>query len=77
MRNQWTAFNQLINTCIWLPGDGFGMPDETISARCWRRRDVSNAYKWINRLFWWQENHCLLAYQAEMKQRHKPAEYRA
>lgn len=30
------AIDQLANTVVWIPGDGFGYADETLSARAWR-----------------------------------------
>lgn len=71
------AFDQLINCIVWIRGDGFGYADETLSARAWRLRGQSTAYLWINRLFWWQENHCLESYDAEINRRQMPVEYRS
>lgn len=30
------AIDQALNTLAWAEGEGFGMADETISARAWR-----------------------------------------
>ena len=70
------AFDQLINTITWIKGDGFGWADETLSARAWRLRSQSNAWKRINRLFFWDKNHCEQAYQSELNRKQLPAEYR-
>lgn len=38
-----------------------GHPDETISARCYKNRYCAGweiGYRMINRLYFWQENHC-------------------
>ena len=70
------AIDQVINTLVWLKSEGFGMADETLSARAWRLRGDSNMYKFINLLFFWQSNHCRGAYNAEMERKHLPLEYR-
>jgi hypothetical protein len=69
------AIDQLLNTLIWVRGDGFGDADETISARAWRLRKNSYAYKTINVLFFWQEDHCYQAYLSEIERKQLPKEY--
>ena len=57
-----------------------GWADETISARAYRTRATKwggVAYRWINRLFFWQEDHCMASYAQEMFRNHLPMEYRA
>lgn len=46
-----------------------GHPSETISGRCWRLRLERPGNRWwwrlcrvVNVLFFWQENHCKVAY---------------
>lgn len=34
-----------------------GNPDESISARCWRE-ERKTAIKWIDRVFFWETDHC-------------------
>jgi len=75
MENFLIAIDQLINTLIWIRNDGWGAPDETLSARAWRLRGRSHAYLWINRLFFWEENHCLNAYKAEVDRKQLPGGY--
>lgn len=70
------ALDQMVNTLAWLPGDGFGYADETLSARAWRLRRHSHAWKVIDVLFFWQKGHCRQAYEAERQRRHLPDEYR-
>ena len=70
------AIDQVINTVVWLKSEGFGLPDETLSARAWRLRNDSHAYKIINTLFFWQSNHCLDAFISEQARKHLPTEYR-
>ena len=69
------ALDQLINTVTWIKGDGFGYADETLSARAWRLRGQSNAYKRIDFLFFWQAEHCLRSYESEMNRMQLPKEY--
>jgi len=55
-----------------------GYADETISARCWRRR-ASRPYTIlrpvIDGLFFWQRDHCRSAYESEVKRTQLPKEY--
>ena len=71
------AFDQTLNTLIWLPGDGFGMADETLSARAYRLRDQ---HPWLMRsidlIFFWDDNHCEESYYMEILRHHLPNEYR-
>jgi hypothetical protein len=70
------AFDQVMNTLVYIKGDGFGFADETLSARAWRLREQSSLpYKVINGLFFWQENHCKEAYESEVNNKHLPKEY--
>lgn len=68
------AFDQFINACIG------GSPDETLSARAWRLKDVSLVWKctrWcIDTLFFWQKGHCAASYNSEMERKQLPEEYR-
>lgn len=70
------SLDQLFNTLVYLKSDGFGYADETLSARAWRLRDQSNAYKWIDRLFFWQHQHCKASYESEINRKQLPNEYR-
>ncbi len=74
------AIDQVFNTVIWIPGDGFGTADETLSARAWRLREQSNAYKVIDAIFFWDrqgpKRHCQLSYEAEMLRLRLPLAYR-
>lgn len=73
------AFDQLLNTLVWAEGEGFGKADETISARCWRLRKKN--WRWsvarntVDKLFFWQKDHCKSAYESELQRRHLPPEY--
>ena len=68
------ALDQLANA---LAG---GYADESLSARSWRCRNRTKwwarARKCIDRLFWFQPNHCFEAYESERLKRQLPPEYR-
>ena len=66
------ALDQLVNTLIG------GWADETISSRAYRRH-VDGRPGWanlINRIFYWQSNHCRGAYRDERERRQYPPEFR-
>lgn len=69
------ALDQLLNVFIYIPGDGFGYADETISARAWRLRDRSRAFRIIDMIFFWSPDHCMNSYLSELKRRQLPKEY--
>ena len=56
-----------------------GSPGETISARAWRNRNKSRfwglARKGIDRLFFFDGNHCEESFQSILDRKHLPAEY--
>jgi hypothetical protein len=71
------AFDQMVNTLVYISGDGFGYADETLSARAWRLREQSSwPYKAINWLFFWQKDHCKNAYYEEVHNKQLPQDYR-
>ncbi|MDR0673344.1 MAG: hypothetical protein LBF93_06740 [Zoogloeaceae bacterium] len=71
------AADQLIN-CWFRLGGEWGQPDETLSARAWRVRETHPAWaKWINRVIFWQANHCEAAWQNEVARAHLPNAYRS
>ncbi|WP_211172424.1 hypothetical protein [Massilia forsythiae] len=67
------AVDQLVNAACG------GYADETMSARCWRLRAV-RPYAWlrptIDRVFFWQVDHCRSAYESERARSQLPADYR-
>ena len=69
------ALNQLLNTVVWIKGDGFGFADETLSARAWRLRGQSDAWKRIDRVFFWERGHCQESYKSEVLRKHLPNHY--
>ena len=74
MRNIAIAADQLVNAMI------AGSPDETVSSRVYRgavlvvhpNRAARMAYRAINALFFWQEDHCRAAYLREKQRAHLP-----
>lgn len=76
MKQLLIAFDQLLNTVTWIKGDGFGFADETLSARAWRLRGQSKAWRRIDRLFFFDKDHCRTSYESEVRRKHLPAEYR-
>nr|WP_027853862.1 hypothetical protein [Marinobacterium litorale] len=79
MRQLLIALDQLANCCVYAHGEGFGMADETLSARCWRLRDHTprwrRARRVIDALFWWEPDHCRIAHESERLRRHLPPGY--
>lgn len=65
--NLLVAFDQFINVLF------LGQPDETISSRAWRCKDVSSFWKvmrkFIDLLFFFQPQHCFKAYLAELNRK--------
>jgi len=75
------AIDQAINTLIYIEGDGWGMADETLSARAWRchlQGLISDrAYLAIDALFFWQPNHCYQAWRSEWDRAQYPKHYQS
>ena len=70
------AINQLVNTLLG------GWPDETLSSRAHRMRVKGQpCWGWtakaINLLFFFQKDHCRLAYEEEIKRWQLPPEFRS
>ena len=67
------AVDQLVNTLLG------GWPDETLSSRAWRWH-VAGVRSWpctlIDRLFFWEHNHCFASYVSEREGRQLPPELR-
>lgn len=78
--------DQALN-CLWhVDGDGWGRPDEMVSARAWRlvlidHPDGAVAERLINRIFFWQRdeagrlNHCWRAWRTEAQRQQLPPGY--
>ena len=75
LKNFLIGIDQTINTLVWIKGDGLGLPDETLSARAWRLRTQSNAWKRIDRLMFFDPDHCRTSFEAELNRKQLPQEY--
>ena len=68
------AVDQLVNTLIG------GRADESLSARSWRLREKdwkwATARKVIDKIFFWEHNHCYNSYVSELNKMQLPSEYR-
>lgn len=80
-----TVTGYLRECLLWID-QGFnvltgGYADETFSARCHRRQHDSQAMgiarEVVNTLFFWQEDHCLTAFQNERTRKQLPPIYRS
>ena len=75
IKNVLIGIDQTINCVVWIRGDGFGLPDETLSARAWRLRGQSSAWKRIDALLFFAPDHCRTSYESEMQRKQLPKEY--
>lgn len=79
MKQTLIAIDQGINTLIYIPGDGWGWADETLSARLFRchvQGLVSDRwYRAVDRLFFWQDGHCYQSWRSEWERRQLPGHY--
>lgn len=51
--------------CIFLNGS----PDQTVSARAYlnqKEKYWGVVYEWVNKLFFWQQNHCKESHEADI-----------
>lgn len=64
------ALDQFANTLFG------GYADETLSSRAYRHAEIKTDRRWpmviINALFFWQDEHCKHAYEAELERAHLP-----
>lgn len=71
------AVDQLANVPVYLPGDGFGMADETISARLFRCHlqglIADRWYRAIDAVF--GKDHCYESWRSEIERRQLPGHY--
>jgi len=66
------AFDQLLNTLLG------GWADETLSARMWRHRALPlwQEARWlVDKLFFWQPNHCYQSFVSELQRKQLPEDY--
>lgn len=68
------SLDQFVNTLLW------GYADETLSARAYRHAEIKKGRRWpmwlIDHIFFWQDQHCKSAYEAELERVHLPPEMR-
>lgn len=73
IKNIMIAIDQLCNCIIG------GTPDETISAKLWRMRNKGRFWKYsqifVDRLFWFDSDHCEESYNSELYRRQISSEY--
>ncbi|MDR1350905.1 MAG: hypothetical protein LBJ59_09070 [Zoogloeaceae bacterium] len=79
-KNVLIGLDQTLNCLIRMDGE-YGAPDETLSARVWRKREhYPKTRRFIDLLFFFDRvgdtRHCELSYTNEMLRRHLPKEYR-
>ena len=75
LKNVLIGLDQTVNCLVHL-ADGWGMPDEMLSARAWRlRKQHPQLRVWIDRAFFWDPNHCQECYEIEMARRQLSKEY--
>jgi hypothetical protein len=74
LKNILIGLDQTLNSVIG------GQPDETISAKCWRMRGKSKGWAaaryMVDKLFWFDDNHCRESYETEKNKMQLPEEYR-
>lgn len=72
LREVAVAIDQLANAILG------GYAQETISSRCWRLRDYrpySTMRRVIDGLFFWQQDHCRISYESQVRRRNMPSDY--
>lgn len=70
------ALDQTLNCAIKL-SDGFGTPDEMLSARAYRLKDQHPLLmKVIDGIFFWDKDHCYECYVIELYRHQLPSTYR-
>lgn len=79
MKQAAIAFDQLVNCCIYISGDGWGWADETISARlfrCYLQGLIGDIwYRAIDALMFWDADHCFHSWRAEIERHQMPKMY--
>ena len=76
LKNFLIGIDQAINALVKL-SDGYGYPDEMLSARAWRLREQHpRLRRGIDRLFFWDKDHCQECYDIEANRAQFPEIYR-
>lgn len=82
MKQPAIALDQFLNCLVWARGEGFGMADETLSARAWRLRDRAATWgrfqRALDRVFGFlgDPDHCQTSFFSEFQRRQLPSAYR-
>lgn len=75
IKNILIGLDQTVNCAIKL-SDGWGTPDEMLSARAWRLRSNHPwLLKIIDGIFFWDDNHCQECYEIELTRKQLVKEY--
>lgn len=76
------CLDQLVNTLTWSKHEGFGMADETVSARLYRLQNTSRYWKWghdaidfVVGVLSQDQQHCYHCWIEEMQRHHFPDAY--
>ena len=90
MKQVLIAIDQTVNTLVWAKDEGFGMADETLSARMWRLGVLEGNKNWyaamkiVDSIFFWDKEtdesgntlrHCELSYISELQRSQLPSHY--
>lgn len=76
LKNIFIALDQTFNCCVKL-SDGWGTPDEMLSARAWRLRHQHPRLRaLIDGLFFWDADHCQECFDIELLRKQLPSVYR-
>lgn len=76
IKNFFIGQDQAVN-CLVKLSDGWGYPDEMLSSRAWRLRNEHPRLRlWIDRLFFWDKDHCRECYEIELARKQMPEIYR-
>lgn len=77
LKNFAIALDQAVNCLIKL-SDGWGHPDEMLSARAWRlRKEHPWLLSLIDGIFFWDDDHCFECYLIELERKQLHHSYRA
>ena len=74
------ALDQFLNCFVYIKGDGFGMADETLSARlfrCYLQGLIGSIwYEWLDALLFFDPHHCYESWRSEVERSQLPNHYR-
>lgn len=76
------ALDEFVSCCIYIPGDGWGWADETLSARlfrCWLQGPISDRwYRAVDSVaaVFGDIDHCYQSWRSEIERRQLPDYYR-